>query len=256
MKPWVALIRDTKTYPLYWSIMTNKDYDWWKRVVIEQEPINPNYAWDPVTNMVGHCVLDRTVLCGYGNPYNRGQSDYKFLQYNVISSGAIQEPNGNTVHHEATHWYQFVVTSSFPSDTPCWYTEGQASLFGNALEFDPIKERNESLKRRNSFKGIVIQYQSDALNFTKDDWGKVLSNLYYPHISCTSEQDYFKYAIGEFIWEYLYDKYGMDKLHRLLLDFRDGLTFSNAIERTLGVNLISLNSALAEHLVFVFRDEN
>jgi hypothetical protein len=256
MKPWMTLIGDTKMYPFNWYIMTKNDYVWWKKVVDEQEPINPNYAWDPKTNMLGHCALDRADFCGYGNLYNRGGSDYKFLQYNVISANTLKEPNVNTVHHEAVHFYQFTVASKMPDDMPCWYIEGQASLFGSAMEFNQIKLQTKPNRPRQDFKGIVIQYQNKAMSFEKEDWISVLKNMYWPDKSCTSEQDYFKYAVGNFNWEYLYDKYGIEKLHQLLIDFRNGVSFENSIQKTLGSNLESLNTALANYLVFVFRDGN
>ena len=80
--------------------------------------------------------------------------------------------------------------------------------------------------------------------------------MYQPHVSCSSQQDYFKYALGMFVWEYLYDKYGAKVMHQVLLDFKAGMLFNEAIEKELNFNLEQLNEKLAAHLVHIFADGN
>ena len=256
MKLWMAVLNGAKVSPVIWTIMSEKDYTWWKEVVEAQEGPLANYAWNPQSNMLGHCQLSANIFCGYGATFKSNTPDYKFLQYNVIGSAYNQLPNANTVNHESVHFYQLSVVQGFPRDLPCWYVEGQASLFGGALEFNLTDQRTSSIQQRNRFKDIVRQYQPNANTFTAKEWVQVLENMYQPHISCSGQQDYFKYAVGMFAWEYLYDKFGSALMHQVLLDFKDGKLFYEASQNRLGLTLDQLNGKLALQLVHVFADNN
>ena len=256
MKIWMPLLAGNSISPVIWTIMSEKDYTWWKQIVDQQEGSSANYAWNPDTNMLGHCQLSSNAFCGYGNAFKSNTPEYKFLQYNVIGSTYNQSPNSNTVNHESVHFYQLSVVQGFPRDIPCWYVEGQASLYGGALQANLVTDRSSSIRQRNNFKGIVRQYQSKADTYTASEWVDVLKNMYQPHVSCSSQQDYFKYALGMFVWEYLYDKYGPKVMHQVLLDFKAGKSFNESMEKELGLNLDQLNEKLAAHLVHVFADGN
>jgi hypothetical protein len=256
MKIWMAVLDGAKLSPIVWTIMSEKDYVWWKQVVDQQEGSSANYAWNPTTNMLGHCQLSSNVFCGYGNTFKSNTPDYKFLQYNVIGSAYTQLPNANTVNHEAVHFYQLGVVQGFPRDLPCWYVEGQASLYGGALQFNLTTERSSSIWQRDNFKSIVRQYQPNANSFAAKDWVEVLKNMYQPHISCSNQQDYFKYAVGMFAWEHLYEQYGSKVMHQVLLDFKAGRSFAEASQKQLGLTLDQLNEKLAVHLVNIFANGN
>jgi len=256
MKIWMAVLDGAKLNPIVWTIMSEKDYAWWKQVVDQQEGSSANYAWNPTTNMLGHCQLSSNVFCGYGNTFKSNTPDYKFLQYNVIGSSYFQSPNANTVNHEAVHFYQLGVVQGFPRDLPCWYVEGQASLYGGALQFNLTTERSSSIWQRDNFKSIVRQYQPNANAYAPKDWVDVLKNMYQPHISCSNQQDYFKYAVGMFAWEYLYEQYGSKVMHQVLLDFKAGKSFTEASQKQLGLTLDQLNEKLAVYLEDVFAKGN
>ncbi len=256
MKLWLAVLNGAAVSPVVWTIMSEKDYAWWKQVVDQQEGTSANYAWNPDSNMLGHCQLSSTAFCGYGNTFRSNTPDYKFLQYNVIGSAYSQTPNANTVNHESVHFYQLSVVQGFPRDTPCWYVEGQASLYGGALQHNLVTERTASTRQRNNFKGIVRQYQPNADSFAAKDWVGVLQNMYSGHVSCSGQQDYFKYAMGMFIWENLYDKFGPKVMHQVLLDFKAGKSFADSIQSQLSLNLEQLNDQLSKYLVYVFAEGN
>jgi len=256
MKIWMPLLDGFKISPVSWAIMSEKDYAWWKQIVDQQEGSSPAYAWDPNTNMLGHCQLSSNAFCGYGNTFKPNTPEYKFLQYNVIGSTFNQVPNANTVNHESVHFYQLSVVQGFPRDTPCWYVEGQAALYGGALQSNLVTDRSGSIRQRNNFKGIVRQYQPKADSYVAKEWVDVLKNMYQPHVSCSSQQDYFKYAMGLFIWEYLYDKHGPKVMHQVLLDFKAGKQFNETIEKQLSMTIDQLNEKLAGQLVRVFAEGN
>lgn len=256
MKIWMAVLDGAKVSPVIWTIMSEKDYAWWKQVVDQQEGSSANYAWNPTTNVLGHCQLSSVAFCGYGLTFKSNTPDYKFLQYNVIGTSYSEAPNANTVNHEAVHFYQLGVVQGFPPDLPCWYVEGQASLYGGALEFNLTTQRSNSMRQRDNFKSIVRQYQPNANSFVAKDWVEVLKNMYQPHISCSSQQDYFKYALGMFAWEHLYEQYGPKVMHQVLLDFKAGKSFNEALKQQLGLALDQLNDKLATHLVDVFAKGN
>lgn len=256
MKPWMVILNGAKLNPIYWTIMSEKDYLWWKEVVEKQEPNRPNYAWNPETNMLGHCQLSNLAFCGYGATYASNTPDFKFLQYNVIGSNYILAPNSNTVNHEAAHFYQFAVLEGFPNDTPCWYVEGQASLYGNALEFNPRTQLTRTNSQRENFKNIVRQYQREANSYSPNQWVSVLQKMYFGDVSCSQQQDYFKYAVGMFNWEYLIQTYGAQKMHTLLLDFKKGKSFKTSILDNLDIEFLLLEEKLALHLTEVFAGGN
>jgi len=246
MKLWIAILDGVEIKPINWTIMSEKDYSWWKEVVEQQEAPKPNYAWNPETNMLGHCQLSAKVFCGYSTKF----------QYNVIGSEYRDAPNANTVNHESVHLYQQSVVQGFPQDIPCWYVEGQASLYGGALQFNLSSQRNNSIAQRELFKNIVRQYQPEANTYTSKEWVTVLQNMYQPHISCSGQQDYFKYATGMFIWEYLYSNYGPKLMHQVLLDFKAGKLFAQATQDKFNLTVDQLNAKLSEHLVHVFARGN
>jgi hypothetical protein len=246
MKLWIAILDGSEIKPINWTIMSEKDYSWWKEVVEQQEAPKPNYAWNPETNMLGHCQLSAKVFCGYSTKF----------QYNVIGSEYRDAPNANTVNHESVHLYQQSVVQGFPQDIPCWYVEGQASLYGGALQFNLSSQRNRSIAQRELFKNIVRQYQPEANTYTSKEWVTVLQNLYQPHISCSGQQDYFKYAAGMFIWEYLYSNYGPKLMHQVLLDFKAGKLFAQTTQDKFNLTVDQLNVKLAEHLVHIFTQGN
>lgn len=254
MKLWLARLDGLTIRPIVWAIMSEKDYSWWKDLAEQQEGPDVRYNWDPKTQMFGHCKLSSRAFCGYGMPYHPGSDEYALLQYSVIGSEYTELPNPNTVNHESVHFYQFGVVERFPDDTPCWFIEGQASLYGNVLENDIDSQRTDSIRQRDNFKGIVRQYQPEADSLGADDWVTVLEHMYPPDVSCGSSQDYFKYALGMFDWEYLYAEYGPEAMHRLLLDFANGASFEAGITSQLGVTLGELNRLLADHLVHVFAE--
>jgi len=246
MKLWIAILDGAEIKPINWTIMSEKDYSWWKEVVEQQEAPKPNYAWNPETNMLGHCQLSAKVFCGYSTKF----------QYNVIGSEYRDAPNANTVNHESVHLYQQSVVQGFPQDIPCWYVEGQASLYGGALQFNLSSQRDNSIAQRELFKNIVRQYQPEANTYTSKEWVTVLQNMYQPHISCSGQQDYFKYAAGMFIWEYLYSNYGPKLMHQVLLDFKAGKLFAQTTQDKFNLTVDQLNVKLAEHLVHIFADGN
>lgn len=256
MKLWQVYIADTKINPMFWTILSESEYDWWKKTVAEQEGNAAGYPWDPVTNLFGHCRLSPQAFCGYGAAKGSDTYQFRFFQYNVIGSQYSGAPNANTVNHEATHYYQFAMVQGFPNDTPCWYVEGQASLYGNSLEFNLDNQRSRAIERRNDFKNTVRQYQPGANSYKESDWITVLKNMYYPHVSCTGEQDYFKYSIGMFAWEYLYDTFGPKVMHQVLLDFKTGASFNSTITKQLNLTLDQLNEKLAAKLIDVFANGN
>ncbi len=254
LKPWLASMGGSAVTPIVWVIMSERDYKWWYQFVTEQEGLDAGYNWDSDKDMLGHCKLTTRSFCGYTKPLRPGTPEYRILQYSVIGSEYTDLPNANTVNHEATHWYQFSVTGRFPADVPCWYIEGQASLYGGALQYDVMAQRGSSVGQRNNFKGIVRQYQPGADEFDVNQWVEVLESMYQPHVSCGPTQDYFKYALGMFNWESLQATYGFVPMHQVLLDFADGATFASSVHERLGITVEDLNELLARHLVHVFAE--
>jgi len=252
MRLWLATLDGVPATRVEWSIMTEKDHAWWLERVTANEGRERALQWDESTNTFGHCHLTSTSFCGYTSVFPAAPEDFAVYQYSVIGSEYSSRPNPETVNHEATHFYQLGLVSRFPDDTPCWFVEGQATLYGVALHVDPAVDQRSSTMRRDRYVDIVRQFQPNAGKHSVTDWVDVLQRMYQSEPSCGETQQYFKYAVGLFAWEHLYDAFGPAAMHSLLLDLRDGATFETAIETVLGVSTTDLEVRLADYLVSVF----
>jgi len=165
---WTGYFNVEDGYPITWVLMSENDYDWWYSKVTELQGNNSIYPWDPKTNIFGHCQLSIKAFCGYGNTQIGTNGKHTLFQYNVIGSEFKDKPVGNTVNHETVHFYQLSNIIGFPSDLPCWYTEGQASFYGNVLS--DTNDRNYEINRfSKSF--------PNAKNLDSKGWVKLLDDF-------------------------------------------------------------------------------
>jgi len=240
MKLWLATLDGSPAARVAWSIMSEADHAWWLERVTANEGRERARQWNESTNMFGHCQLTSKSFCGYTSVFPAALEDFAVYLYSVIGSEYSSRPNPETVNHEATHFYQLGLVSRFPDDTPCWFVEGQATLYGVALYVDPAISHHASMMRRESYGDIVREFQPNAAEHSKADWVDVLHRMYQSDVSCGDTQQYFKYAVGLFVWEYLYEAFGPAIMHTIFLQLRDGANFETATDTVLGVSMSDL----------------
>ena len=236
---WTTHFSTRDTNPIVWTLLTEKDYDWWYTKVKELHGPSADHPWNPTTNIFGHCGLNTQAYCGYGNFENALSGQKTFFQYNVIGSNYSRTPEPNVVAHESVHFYQFSITKGLPSDLPCWFIEGQATLYGNVFSSVP---RESDLRRVRTSIG-------DSGTRTATDWSRLLEQFRSQPSECYREDRH--YFLGSLIWEFLLIQYSEEALHRVLVEM-NSTNWTGAIQKHLGVNQQQLDQGIAQYLESVF----
>lgn len=249
MRFWTSLYPASEEATIRWILMTEKDYAWWKKTVTRLEGDRANYAWDPVTNVVGHCKLSSTAFCGYGNNH-RYSDGYKFFQYNVIGSNYSGVPQANVVNHEAVHFYQFAYAPALDRGLPCWFVEGQATLFGNVLEHPVTSQWSDATRVRYQTKARAEKVLGPASKFTSEEWLDRLVDWRTNQNYCRNNE--LNYTVGLFVWEHLVQTFGTEKLHALVTEMRAGQTWTAASTKVLGITPDELERNASQYLAVEF----
>lgn len=236
---WTVYFPESDANPIVWTLLTEKDYDWWYSKVGDLQGASADRPWNQTTNMFGHCGLHSQAYCGYGNFETAPTGQKTLFQYNVIGSRYSRTPDPNVVAHESVHFYQFSITDGLPSDLPCWFMEGQATLYGNVLSSVP---RESDLRRVRS----SLSYSGTR---TTNDWSRLLEQFRSEPSECYLDDRH--YFLGSLIWEFLLIEYSEEALHRVLVEM-NSTNWSAAIQRHLGINPQQLDQRIAQYLASVF----
>jgi hypothetical protein len=234
----------TPTKPMSWVMFSEKDFDCWLANVREIEgPSGDTKVWNPTTNIMGHCQLSPSSFCGYGTGVKR---DGVFVQYNAIGSAYGRSPEPSVVNHEAVHFYQMSlqsenVTTSQVNTLPPWFIEGQANLIGLT-----IANRGLATSHRNMEMGRLKMVLVGSGTDTSEQWYQRLVSLDTQHSYVF--QNELGYSLGWFALEPVYQKYGLQKMHELLLAVNKGMTFDQATVSVLGVSKQDLYKQIANYL--------
>jgi len=236
---WTNYFSPTNANPLVWTLLTEKDYDWYYAKVIELEGSSANHSWNPTTNVFGHCGLNTEAFCGYGNFKTAPNGTKTLFQYNVIGTMYSKSPDPNVVNHESVHFYQFANSNGLPGDVPCWYVEGQATLYGNV--FSSVSRELDIRRVRTSI--------NDANSRTAEDWIQLLEQFRANPSECVRDNRH--YFLGSLIWEFLLIQYSEELHHRVLVEM-NSTSWASAIERHLKTTPQQLDRAIATYLASVF----
>jgi hypothetical protein len=145
-------------------------------------------------------------------------------EYGVIAIGI--SPNDlewgeNAMAHELGHLAVHQITfSPYGVNLPTWLDEGLAMH----AEFS-----------QDSYSGMVLQSALNSNSLIS------LRSLCSP-FSALGEAAYLSYAESNSVVEYLIEEYGRDKILSLLLTFKEGSTYDDALQEVYGFNMEELES--------------
>lgn len=239
---WGALYNPQK--PITWVMFSEKDYDCWLSNVNELES---NYAdtavWNPTTSVMGHCSLSSNSFCGYGTGVKPNGA---LVQYNAIGTRYSRSPERTVVHHESVHFYQMMLqrdnlSTSKVYTLPPWFVEGQANLIGMT-----IANRGFALGQRGFEIGRLKNVIPEAGSMDSRQWLEKLNWL------DTQQgfifQNELGYSLGWLALEPVYQTFGIQKKHDLLVAVNKGQTFDEAVESILGTTKTNLYEQIAAYL--------
>jgi hypothetical protein len=185
--------------PIKWLVVTEKDKDWWLNTMKPLADSN----WNPGWWGSNHCDQASTTICGAGDTGIDGAPLFTgFVGTRSTWSGQ------NTVNalHEATHVYQKIQLGSYMNSMPCWYAEGQATLFGIALGrlAQPM-----GLSRAREFEELARQIP-ESTTWDASGWRTALKT--YESFGGECQSTHFGYAVGYLVNEKLMDQFGHPKV--------------------------------------------
>ena len=248
MRLWTNLYKQER--PINWVIMSEKDYEWWRIQVPTTEGSQGDLTvWNNSTNSLlsGHCVLSVNAYCGYGSGggWNR---ENKIVFYLIIGS-ARQNLEFFVAHHESTHFYQMTYfQGNLITSLPCWFTEGQATFFENAI--GPYLG-NVTYGRKWQTDRIYAQYP-DAKNSTITQWLTRIQGWKNTN-RCTDGDMH--YAFGMLAFEAIHSEYSITQMHQVLQEMINGSTWSESLVKVLGINENALDEKIASYAVSALKDD-
>lgn len=185
--------------PIKWLVVTEKDKEWWLNTM---QPL-ADKNWDAGWWGSKHCDQSSTTICGAGDTGIDGAPLFTgFVGTRASWTGQ------NTVNalHEATHVYQKLQLKDYLNSMPCWYAEGQATLFGIALGrlAQPM-----GLSRGREFSELARQLPEST---TWDTSGWLTALKTYENFGGECQSTHFGYAVGYLVNEKLMDQFGHSKV--------------------------------------------
>lgn len=242
LKFWTHFYSPTK--PMNWVMFSENDFDCWLSSVKELEgDSGDTKVWNPNTNYMGHCKLASVAFCGYGTGV---RPNGLFVQYNAIGTLYTRSPDLTVVNHEAVHFYQMSLESANRNTSrigslPPWFIEGQANLIGMTIAYNGVAN-----SRRNFEMGRLRTVLPQTENFTAQAWADELRSLDSRHSFVF--QNELGYSLGWFSLEKVYQLYGIQKMHDLLVEINSGLDFEQALQKVLATSKEALYLAIGEYL--------
>jgi hypothetical protein len=249
MRLWTNLYKQER--PINWVIMSEKDYEWWRiQVPIMEGSQGDLSVWNNSTNSLlsGHCILSVNAYCGYGSGGGWNQNN-KIVFYLVIGS-ARQYLEFFVAHHESTHFYQMTFfQGNLVAALPCWFTEGQATFFENAIA--PYLQNTNYFGRKWQTDRIYAQFP-DAKNYSSAQW---LSRMQGWKATNRCTDGDIHYAFGMLAFEAIHSEYSITQMHQVLQEMINGSTWSESLVKVLGINENALDEKIATYVVSTLKDD-
>ena len=200
--------------PIKWLVVTESDKDWWLKTM---KPL-ADRNWDPGWWGSTHCDQGPTTICGAGDT---GVDGAPLFTGFVGTRSSWTGQNTVNALHEATHVYQKIQLKGYMNAMPCWYAEGQATLFGIALG---QKVQAMDISRVREFQQLA-QLIPESTSWDASGWLKALKT--YEDFGGDCQSSHFGYAVGYVVNEKLMDEFGHSKVlewERLSASSQDWLT--------------------------------
>ncbi|MDD4923340.1 MAG: peptidase MA family metallohydrolase [Dehalococcoidales bacterium] len=153
--------------------------------------------------------------------------------YGVIAIGISRsnlEWGKRALAHEIAHLVTHQMTSNPYNSIPVWLNEGISMYAEGELE-----KAYENYLKEAVVRGSLISVQSLCSPF-----------------SAYSDISYLSYAQSYSIVAFLIERYGQQKMHRLLMVFKDGSTYDNALLEVYGFDLAGLNSLWQDYIIGIY----
>ena len=239
--------------PIKWVLFTENDYLWWKIQVKTLENNFANFdAWNFDSKNLVHCEVNLNSFCGYGAVRGLGLGpEYINVNYLLIGSNVKNAPNVNVAIHESVHHYQAnYIYRNLKNSLPCWFGEGQATFFENAITPYLMEDKYGGYIREEQIKNLLTEMKG-AKYFTATKWIEVINSWK------TSNQCYLggiNYSFGLLAFEYIYSEYSIAQIHLVLEEMINGLSWSNALSKVIGIDENSLDSKIANYVQSTLND--
>lgn len=152
-----------------------------------------------------------------------------FSRYGIIIIGIAQDRlswGKGAVAHELTHLVISQMTSNPYNDLPTWLDEGLAMYTEGVLGPEYVSYLNKAIANNS-----LISVRSLASPF-----------------SANSAQSYLSYAESFTVVDFLISKYGQEKMLELLLTFKGGSSYDDALKKVYGFDMDELNSLWQSYL--------
>jgi hypothetical protein len=224
-------------------IVSGSDLDWFENEMV-------SLGW---TDTEFFTLEDRTALqngslgkaLALRSPTNDGRKVIAFFNIsNFFSSSRASlgvDPGIAVAAHEWTHTVQGVLSENYFS-FPCWWTEGSAGYFSEAISvLDNINSFGDFLPIRSRY--VRSRVEIEASHRTEDAWADWLEIE-----ECTDDS----YGAGFLVAEYLIGQYGIPKVIEMMDSFGREVPWQSVMEQTFGRLRPHLYSEIATHLRSVF----
>jgi len=152
-----------------------------------------------------------------------------FTRYGIIAIGIASDNlywGKRAIAHELTHLVIHQMTLNPYNDLPTWLDEGLAMHTEGALELEYTAYLNKAIAEKS-----LISVRSLSSPFSTDP-----------------EKAYLSYAQSYSLVDFLISKYGQAKMLELLLTFRQGSSYDDALEKVYGFNMDGLDTLWQDYV--------
>mgnify|MGYP006267466759 CR=1 FL=1 len=195
------------------------DMDWFKDKMIAIQPNNTSWL-DRIYNLAKD-----NPLSAYGGA-NSLDSNGNVLFFFLPGTATRADSPGwlGVGPHEWTHQAQYTMSGDI-NKAPCWFKEGQATYFGNAIS------NNELASWATNWKTQIQSIKYDLPTFkamARTDLQKWFETheLNMPNNVCGPDG---AFIIGGITVEYLVGAYGLDALNEFLFELKNGIFWKDAL---------------------------
>jgi hypothetical protein len=176
--------------PLYTTIISEKDYDWYMKRWQELGSDNTGqYWWDKTGNGEGGAV-------GWNNA---GQIN---MYFKVLTTKPSTLATREHIFHEVTHFFQATALKEEKNNAPCWFGEGQAQFVQSAhSDKSEAVAKSVAIQNRKWAKSAVNKYIGTT-NLA-DGLFNALTNISRGDVLCNRTEPLLGYTLGQLVNEKL-----------------------------------------------------
>lgn len=176
--------------PLYTTIVSEKDYEWYMKRWQELGSDNTGqYWWDKTGNGEGGAV-------GWNNS---GQIN---MYFKVLTTRPSTLATREHVFHEVTHFFQATALKDEVNNTPCWFGEGQAQFIQSA-HADKSETVAKSIAIQNRKWAISAVNKYLGASNSVDGLFNALTNISRGDVLCNRTEPLLGYTLGQLVNEKL-----------------------------------------------------